>query len=122
MKLKIATLLISFLFLFSASSHAVNWVLINSGDKATVYVDKDSIKKVGSYISASQKIILPALKTEIVNSTLYNCRQRESSIQSMLVFRPDGVVDELTKPEKTWAYLPKGDGGNASSLDYVCSK
>lgn len=122
MKLKTAILLNCLLFVFSSSSHAENWVLIKFDEKAAVYVDKDSIKKAGAYIAASQKVVLPALKTEVINFTLYNCKERESSLQKMLVYRPDGVVDELSKPEKTWSYIAKGVDGNALSFEYVCSK
>jgi hypothetical protein len=117
----IKCVLLGIIFIGSGA-FAENWVLIKYDEKAIAYVDKDSIKKTGSFISASQKIELPLIKAEVINFTIYNCKERESSIQKMMIKRPDGSFDELKRPESSWAYIPKGTDGNALTLEYVCTR
>jgi len=110
------------LFFTSHIAKADNWVLVHTDTKISAYIDKDSIVKVGKFLSARQMLDMHEFRSKLVSKTTYNCRERESSIEDTYLIKPDGSIDQWGKPEHKWSYIPPANNGNSLSLDYVCSK
>lgn len=116
---KMGLSIIAMIAAMSAPAIAADWVLVSSHDTAERYVDRASIKQVGPYKRAWDKIVIhndPEYK-EMVSLTEYDCsggRKRDIQMTSYLT---NG--ESRSSGSTEWTYPPPETSAE-TTLDYVC--
>jgi hypothetical protein len=103
----------------STAALAADWVLVSMNDEAVGSVDRTSIKQVGSYKRAWDKIVYnnhPEYK-ELVSLTEYDCAGGRSRDIQTTGYYQNGKSDTIGVGE--WRFATPDSTGE-TKLNYVC--
>lgn len=117
------------LFLLSASAEGANWELITMSEKATFYIDTESIRHISkNVVTAWVKTVFKKPEifnskgfVEVMNYEEHNCAELKKNVLQNTNRYLDGTSDTATYPEKEWTYI-RPDTVESAVHNYLCKK
>ena len=114
------SLLAALLLITPSAALSADWVKIASNDVGDNYIDKETIKRIGGYIRAWQKVTFNNNNEvrQIIVLTEFDCRLDRSRNVYFHSYMKSGEVEQLDA-EDDWSYIAPGTLGS-DILKYVC--
>lgn len=104
----------------SVPAYAADWVFVAGHSTTTFYVDRTSIRSVGSHKQALERHDYPGRSYEFVRRILlveYDCAGRRVRTLRATAYSRNG--QNLNEPGHDWLGVARGTFGE-SLFDYVC--